>query len=171
MLRIEKTKLDGVLLIYPDCFKDHRGEYVETYNEKAYREAGIEVKFIQDDYSISLKNVLRGIHGDSQTWKLVSCPFGKIYVVVVNCDSASTHFGRWESFILSEEKKIQILVPPLHGLAHLVLSDRAIFYYKQSTYYNPQIQFTYRWNDPRFNIQWPIKNSILSKRDELGHYV
>jgi len=171
MLRIEKTRLDGVLLIYPECFKDHRGEYVETYNEEEYKQAGIDVEFVQDDYSVSTKNVLRGIHGDSQTWKLVLCPYGKFYLVVVNCIESSTNFGEWESFIFSDENNIQVLVPPGHGLAHLILSDKAIFQYKQSAYYDPKRQFTYKWNDSRFKIQWPIDNPILSKRDELGHYV
>lgn len=171
MLRIKKTKLPGVLCIRLDCFKDRRGEYVEMYNEKEYKASGIDVRFIQDDYSMSKKHALRGIHGDNKTWKLVMCPLGKFYLVVVNCDKTSDTFGKWEAFIVSEKNKIQVLVPPKHGLAHLALTDRIIFHYKQSTYYNPSIQFTYRWNEPRFNIRWPIKNPILSKRDKLGHYV
>jgi len=171
MLRIKKTKLAGVLLILLDYYRDHRGEYVETYDEKTYKEAGITVKFIQDDYSMSRKGVLRGIHGDNKTWKLITCLLGKFYLVIVNCDKASDKFGEWESFILSDKNKCQVLVSPKHGVAHLALSDKIIFHYKQSTYYNPSIQFTYRWNDPRFNIRWPIKNPILSKRDKVGHYV
>ena len=171
MIRVLKTKLDGVLLIKLGIFKDQRGEYVETYNQSLYRKKGIKVNFIQDDISISKKKVLRGIHGDKLTWKLVSCLRGKFYLVIVNCDKSSAKFGKWQSFVLTEKDKFQVLVPPNHGVAHLALSDKIIFNYKQSTYYNPSIQFTYKWNDPRFKIRWPIKNPILSKRDSLGSYV
>jgi len=171
MIEVSKTKLDGVLLIKPYVFEDHRGEYVETYNEELYRKSGIDVKFVQDDISVSSKNVLKGIHGDSETWKMVSCLYGKFYLVVVNCNTDSQSFGQWQSFVLSNVNRLQVLVPPKHGNAHLILTDKAIFHYKQSTYYNPKVQFTYKWNDPNFNIWWPIKNPILSQRDEVGHYV
>jgi len=170
ILRVEETELKGVLLIHVDYHEDHRGEYVETYNEKAYYEAGIKVKFVQDDYSRSKKNVLRGIHGDAETWKLISCSFGKFYLVVVNCERSSPDFAKWKSFVLSNKSKKQVLIPPKYGNGHVILSDTAIFSYKQSTYYNPNIQFSYKWDDPTFNISWPLKNPILSRRDELGRY-
>lgn len=170
-MEIFETKIENVLLIKLDIFEDHRGEYVETYNEELYRKKGINIKFIQDDISVSTKNVLRGIHGDSETWKLISCFYGKFYLVVLNCDNSSKSFGKWESFVLSDVNRLQVLVPPKYGNAHLILSDKAIFHYKQSNYYNPAKQFTYKWNDPKFNIWWPIKNPILSQRDEEGHYV
>lgn len=166
MITVKKTKLEGVLMIQPDIFEDFRGQYIETYNEQIYKSKGIGVKFIQDDISVSKKNVLRGIHGDKKTFKLISCPFGKIYFIVVNCDEASKHFGKWQSFILSDKNRTQVLVPPKHGNAHLVLSDKAIFSYKQSTYYNSSTQFSYRWNDPAFNISWPVKKPVLSLRDK-----
>lgn len=168
-MEVSKTKLDGVLLIKPPTiFEDFRGTYVETYNEKLYKEAGIKVKFVQDDISVSSKNVLRGIHGDSETWKLVSCLYGEFYLVVVNWDDASPQFGKWDSFVLSDQNRLQVLVPPKSGNGHLVLSKLAIFHYKQSTYYNRARQFTIKWNDPKLNIRWPIKNPILSKRDGGG---
>lgn len=170
-MKICNTKLDGVLLIKPYIFKDFRGEYIETYNEKLYRENNIDIKFIQDDISVSKKNVLRGIHGDLKTWKLISCLYGKFYLVVVNCDVKSNDFGKWQAFNLSDKNRYQVLIPPKHGNGHLVLSERAIFHYKQSTYYNPKGQYTYKWDDPRLKIRWPIKNPILSKRDKAGHYV
>jgi len=170
-MEITKTTLDDVLLIKLDVFEDYRGEYIETYNEELYRKNGIDIKFVQDDISISAKNVLRGIHGDSETWKLISCLYGKFYLIVVNCDVESENFGKWESFVLSDVNRLQVLVPPKYGNAHLILSNKAIFHYKQSTYYNPEKQFTYKWNEPKFNIWWPIKNPILSQRDEEGHYV
>jgi len=170
-MEVTKTKLDGVLLIKPEVFEDHRGEYVETYNEELYQKNGISVKFVQDDISVSTQNVLRGIHGDEETWKLISCLYGKFYLVVVNCDTESKDFGKWQSFVLSDRNRHQVLVPPKHGNGHLILSERAIFHYKQNTYYNPKGQFTYKWNDPKLNIWWPIKNPILSQRDEVGHFV
>ena len=170
-MKIIKTTLDGVLLIKLDVFEDYRGEYIETYNEELYRKKGIDIKFVQDDISVSTKNVLRGIHGDSETWKLISCLYGKFYLVVLNCNNSSKSFGKWESFVLSDVNRLQVLVPPKYGNAHLILSDKATFHYKQSNYYNPAKQFTYKWNDPKFNIWWPIKNPILSQRDEEGHYV
>ena len=170
-MKVSKTKLEGVLLIQIDTFEDHRGEYAETYNEKLYKENGISVNFVQDDISVSSKHVLRGIHGDEETWKLISCLYGKFYLVVVNCDLASSNFGVWESFVLSDRNRLQVLIPPKHGNAHLVLSDRAIFHYKQTSYYNPARQFTYKWNDSRLSIWWPIKNPILSMRDEYGQFV
>jgi dTDP-4-dehydrorhamnose 3,5-epimerase len=168
MMEVCQTQLEGVLKIKPHIFEDFRGEYVETYNEAEYIENGIDVKFIQDDISVSTKNVLRGIHGDVTTWKLISCHYGKFYLVVVNCDTESTDFGKWESFVLSDKNRMQVLVPPKYGNGHLVLSDMTIFHYKQNTYYNRSGQFTYRWNDERFNIFWPVKSPILSQRDEKG---
>lgn len=166
-MEVSKTNLKGVLLIKPPTvFEDFRGTYVETYNEKLYTEAGIKVKFVQDDISVSSQNVLRGIHGDSETWKLVSCLYGKFYLVVVNWDDTSPQFGKWESFVLSDQNRLQVLVPPRFGNGHLVLSKLAIFHYKQSTYYNRAGQFTLLWNDPRLNISWPINNPILSRRDK-----
>lgn len=170
-MKVYKTGLKDVLLIKPDVFEDFRGEYVETYNEEEYKSKGINVKFIQDDISVSTKNVLRGIHGDSDTWKLISCHYGKFYLVVVNCDKKSKKYGKWQSFTLSDKNRLQVLIPPSHGNGHLVLSDLAIFHYKQSTYYNPKKQFTYKWNDPKLKIWWPIKNPILSQRDEAENYV
>ena len=166
-----KTKLENVLLIKPDVFDDHRGEYVELYNEKIYKENGININFVQDDISISSKYVLRGIHGDNRTYKLLSCLLGRFYLVIVNCDGSSDKFGLWISFTLSDRNKYQALVPPKHGVAHLALTDKIIFHYKQSTYYDPAEQFTYKYNDSRFNIWWPIMNPIISRRDETGNYV
>jgi dTDP-4-dehydrorhamnose 3,5-epimerase len=170
-MEIETTKLKGVLLIKPYVFEDHRGEYVETYNEHLYREAGIDVDFVQDDISVSTQGVLRGLHGDGKTWKLVSCLLGRFYLVVVNCDTGSSDFGKWQSFTLSDRNRMQVLIPPKHGNGHLVLSETSIFHYKQSTYYDPAGQFTYRWNEPRFNIWWPVRDPILSMRDERGEFV
>ena len=169
-MKVEKTELEGVLLIKPETFEDFRGQYVMTYNEKLFAEHGIDTKFVEDDISVSTQNVLRGIHGDENTSKLISCLHGKFYFVVVNCDKESSDFGKWVSFTLSDTNRYQVLVPKKFGNAHLVLSERAIFHYKQSSYYNPSGQFTYKWDDPNFKIWWPVKTPILSKRDESGHF-
>jgi dTDP-4-dehydrorhamnose 3,5-epimerase len=170
-MKVEKTQLDGVLLLVPEAFEDFRGEYVEIYNEAELLRHGITCKFVQDDISISSRNVLRGLHGDQSTWKLISCLHGSFYFVVANCDTESPSFGKWQSFTLSDRNHHQVLVPPRHGNGHLVLSDTAVFHYKQTTYYDPRGQFTYTWNDPKLGIWWPIRNPILSRRDEEGRYV
>lgn len=168
-LEVSKTSLDGVLSILPSTnFEDFRGSYVEIYNEKLFKDAGLTQNFIQDDISTSYSNVLRGIHGDSKTWKLVSCLKGSFYLVVVNNDSSSAEFGKWEGFTLSDVNRRQILIPPKFGNGHLVLSESAIFHYKQTTDYDREGQFTLMWNDPKLNIWWPTSNPILSRRDS-GH--
>ena len=166
MLDVTTTKLDGVLLIKPPTvFEDFRGTYVETYNKELYNEAGIDIDFIQDDISVSSKHVLRGLHGDDITWKLVSCLYGEFYLVVINWDKESPQFKQWESFTLSDKNRLQVLIPAKFGNGHIVLSETAIFHYKQNTYYDRSRQFTILWNDPELNIQWPIENPILSERD------
>lgn len=170
MIEIKETTLNKVKLVCLDFFEDHRGEYVETYNKKIYNDMGIKIDFIQDDYSWSVKNVLRGLHGDGRTWKLVNCPYGKYYLVVLDLDKDSQTYGKWESFVLSDTNKKQVLIPPNHANGHLVLSKKAIFHYKQSEYYATD-QFTIKYNDPKYNIWWPIKSPILSQRDERGEYV
>lgn len=165
-MEVGKTQLDRVVVIRPPTiFKDFRGSYVETYNEELYQKAGINVHFVQDDISVSSHHVLRGIHGDATTWKLVTCLYGEFYLVVLNWDEASPQFGKWESFVLSDQNRLQVLIPPKFGNGHLVLSDRAIFHYKQSAYYNRAGQFTLMYNDPKLNISWPVQNPILSPRD------
>jgi len=165
-VKVEKTKLDGVLQITPPTvFEDWRGEYVETYNEQLYREQGIDVQFVQDDISVSDRHVLRGLHSDASTWKLISCLYGKFYLVVVNNDPESPQYRQWASFVLSDANRKQVLIPPKFGNGHLVLSDKAIFHYKQNTYYDRAGQFTLLWNDPEIDLWWPVPNPLVSRRD------
>jgi len=165
-MKIEATTLHAVRRITPPTiFEDFRGSYIETYNRELYNAAGITIDFIQDDISTSKKHVLRGIHGDQKTWKLVSCLYGEFYLVVLDLDPASPTYKKWESFILSDKNRLQILIPPKHGNGHLVLSEAAIFHYKQNTQYDRAGQFTIKWDDPEYNIRWPIANPILSCRD------
>lgn len=166
IMKIYKTKLEKVLLIKPYIFKDFRGTYTEIYNKKIFNKNLTNIKFIQDDISISKKNVLRGIHGDQKTWKLISCLYGEFYFVVVNNDKNSKQYKKWISFHLNDKNKHMILVPPKFGNGHYVISEKAIFHYKQSTLYDRSSQFTINWKDPNYNIKWPCKNPIISKRDK-----
>ncbi|HAA78680.1 TPA: dTDP-4-keto-6-deoxy-D-glucose epimerase [Candidatus Latescibacteria bacterium] len=164
---VKNTTLDGVLaLTPPTIFEDFRGSYVETYNEELYKAAGVEVDFVQDDISVSSRDVLRGIHGDQSTWKLISCLKGKFYLMVINWDESSAQYKQWEAFVLSDTNRLQILVPPKFGNGHLVVSEEAIFHYKQSTYYDRAEQFTLKWNDTELGLWWPTRDPIVSRRDE-----
>ena len=170
-MQIEKTRLSGVMLIKMDKpFTDYRGYYKEIYNKKVYNSFN-EVEFVQDDVSVSDKDVLRGIHGDEGTWKLISCLKGKFYLVVVNCDREHAQFGHTETFVLSEDNNHQILIPPKFGNGHYALKDDTIFHYKQSTYYGDYKQFTVKWNDPKLHIPWPRIDPILSVRDNTGPFM
>ena len=163
---IKETPLKGVHEITPPTiFEDFRGSYVEIYNERIYKEAGIQTAFIQDDISTSSKDVLRGIHGDSETVKLVSCLVGAFYLIVVNNDPKSDQYRKWASFHVSDTNRKQVLIPAKFGNGHLVLTDKAVFHYKQSTEYNRKGQFTIKWNDPEYDFWWPIKSPITSMRD------
>lgn len=164
-LLVKGTSLKGVKLITPfTIFNDFRGDYVETYNKEIYNEAGITAEFVQDDYATSCKHVLRGIHGDDTTAKLIDCIYGSLYVIIVNNDPASTEYKQWASFSISSRDKNQLFVPEKFGTSYLVMSDLAIFHYKQTDYYNNQ-QFTIKWNDPEYSFWWPIENPITSIRD------
>ncbi len=164
-MKIRQTKLKGVYKIEISKFLDFRGEYIESYNLKKFLKFK-KIKFIQDDFSISKKNVLRGFHGDNKTWKLVSCVHGSFDLVVLNYNRLSNQYLKTVKFKLSDKKYEQILIPPKFGNAHLVKSKKAIFHYKQSTYYNRRGQFTIKWNDPRLKVKWSIKKPILSERDK-----
>jgi dTDP-4-dehydrorhamnose 3,5-epimerase len=168
-LNVKKTELQGVLLIEPPTnFHDFRGEYVELYNEELYHKAGITTPFIQDDISVSSQHVLRGIHGDAETAKLVSCLYGKFYLIVINNNPDSPQYRKWTSFMLSDKNRMQIFIPPKFGNGHVVLSDWAMFHYKQNTTYNRAGQFTLIWNDPALGLWWPVATPIVSRRD-MGH--
>ena len=166
-MKVSDTQLKGVKLITPPTiFEDFRGSYVELFNSELYKRHGVTQSFIQDDISTSSKDVLRGIHGDQTTWKLVSCLHGSFYIVVINNDVESAEYKQWQGFTLSATNRIQVLIPPKFGNGHVVLSDKAIFHYKQTSDYDRASQFTIIWNDPDYGIWWPIKNPILSQRDE-----
>ena len=156
LLKIKKMNLKP--------FVDNRG-YLWT----SWKKGNIKkIKFNHDKFSLSKKNVLRGLHGDKKTWKLISCPYGKFFLVVVNYEKKSKHFLKWQSFILSQKNGLQVLIPPNYANGHLCLSDECLFHYKLSykgNYIDAKQQFSIKWNDPRLNIKWKIKKPILSIRD------
>jgi dTDP-4-dehydrorhamnose 3,5-epimerase len=171
-MNVIKTSLKNVLLFEHERFEDHRGTYEELFNAEKFREVctqhiGYEIEFVEDNIAVSSKHVLRGLHGDDRTWKFVTCLKGKYFINVLNYDKDSEEFGSWESFVLSAQNKSQLLIPPKHGHGYVVMSDEAIFHYKQSCIYRGmKEQFTVKYNDPRFNLWWPISDPIVSKRDK-----
>jgi len=170
----KETILPGVLLLTHECFEDHRGTYEELYNKEKFDgicslNIGHTIDFMEDNIAVSSKHVLRGLHGDDRTWKYVTCLKGKYFINVLCYDAESEHYGKYQSFILSEQNKKQLLIPPKHGHGYVVMSNEAIFHYKQSRIYQGMSkQFTIKYDDSRFNMWWPIKNPILSIRDETG---
>lgn len=172
-IEVKESKLKGVLIIEPKSrFEDYRGEYVEIYNKGIYKQLLPQnTEFVEDDISITYNGCFKGIHGDDRTYKLISCLYGIFYLVILNNDRESPEYGKYTSFTLSDKNRIQILVPPKFGNGHIAISDMSIFHYKQTSYYDPSRQFTIRWNDPQFNINLPIKDPVLSERDEVGHFV
>ncbi|MBU0847490.1 dTDP-4-dehydrorhamnose 3,5-epimerase family protein [Patescibacteria group bacterium] len=173
MVKFKESSLKGVWIINASKFEDYRGEYVEIYNKEMYdrRMLPENQQFVEDDISITYKNCFKGIHGDDRTYKLISCLYGVFYLVVLNNNKDSAEYGKHISFTLSDKNRTQILVPPKFGNGHLAISDMSIFHYKQTSYYEPSRQFTIRWNDPQFKIRLPIKDPILSERDEVGNFV
>jgi dTDP-4-dehydrorhamnose 3,5-epimerase len=169
MIIQESKTISGLKLIKPDVFYDFRGEYLETFNAQRYQFSDLKntpIKFVEDDISVSRQYVLRGLHGDSKTWKLIQCLWGEFYYVVADMRKDSPAYLKWEAFTLNDKNRLQVLVPAGCANGHLVLSERCIFSYKQSQYYSGmENQFTVRWNDPALAIWWPIEKPILSRRD------
>lgn len=171
----ESNQVKDLKLIRPNVFYDFRGEYVETFNAEKYDfldSGGQKVVFVEDDISVSRKNVLRGLHGDDKTWKLIQCLWGEIFVVVVDMRKNSSTYLHWETFSINEKNRWQLLIPAGCANGHLCLSEKCIFSYKQSQIYSDgSNQFTVRWDDPRLNIFWPVKTPILSKRDAMAKFI
>ena len=167
-MKVEKTNLDGVLVIKPETFEDNRGFFLESFNKDKYAKEGIEYNFVQDNHSRSSKGVLRGLHFQKTKpqGKLIRVVRGMVYDVAVDIRIDSPTYGQWESVILSEENKTQFWIPP--GFAHgfLVLSDIADFEYKCTDYYEPSDEHSLLWNDPDLNISWPIEEPKLSQKDK-----
>ena len=156
-MKISKTRLNGVLQIRLKPFNDLRGTYLEIFNKKLFKNTKKKVNFIQDDISISRRNVLRGIHGDFKTWKLVTCLMGEFLLLVVNNKKKDKQFKKWQIFKLSDQNNLQILIPPGFGNAHYVKSKKAIFHYKQSTLYNRESNLQLIGETKILNLNGPKK--------------
>ena len=162
-------ELPEIKIIEFDTFSDLRGEiwtsFVNKLDQKILPD---NIYFKHDKFNTNKKGVLRGIHGDNKTWKLVSCPFGKIEQVVVDLRIESKNFKRWIKFELSKDNQIAILIPPGFGNAFCALSDEALYHYKlayDGDYNDFDNQFTFPWNDESIGIDWKINNPITSERD------
>ena len=153
----------------PTSFQDHRGELYTTWNNEEFKDYfGKDLDFVRDKVSVSRNNVLRGIHGDEKSWKLMSCTYGEVYYVVVDCRESSPTYKKWDWEILSDKNRKMLLIPPGFGCAFYVLSDLSIVNYKWAypgSYPDVDDQFSMRWNDSRLNIFWPCEKPILSERD------
>jgi dTDP-4-dehydrorhamnose 3,5-epimerase len=166
-MEIEQLPLAGALMLTPRTFSDARGFFKETYSADRYRGCGIRETFVQDNLSLSHRNVLRGLHGDSRMAKLVSVLRGSAFDVIVDVRPQSPTYRRWHGAVLTASGGRQVYVPTgfLHGF--LALEDETIFAYKQSAPYDPALEFSIAWNDPDLGIEWPLAGGrpILSDRD------
>ncbi|PFN80599.1 dTDP-4-dehydrorhamnose 3,5-epimerase [Bacillus sp. AFS076308] len=175
-MNIVKTTLPGVLIIEPKVFGDHRGWFTETYNETIFREAGLNINFVQDNQSFSaVKGTLRGLHYQlnpkAQT-KLVRCTRGSIFDVAIDIRKGSPSFGNWFGLELTAENKKQLLIPK--GFAHgfMTLTDDVEVQYKVDELYAPECDRGIIWNDPAIGIEWPIDISpVLSAKDEKAPFL
>jgi dTDP-4-dehydrorhamnose 3,5-epimerase len=170
---IRELSLSGLLLIEPDVYRDDRGYFMETWNQRAYREHGLDVTFVQDNLSHSQHGVLRGLHFQNPhpQGKLVSVLQGEVFDVAVDIRAESDTFGQWEGLTLSAENGRQLYVP--EGFAHgfVVTSEAALFHYKCTDFYHPEAEGIIRWNDPDLGIDWPMTEPRLSDRDAAAPFL
>ena len=169
----KKSDIQGIYEIQPKVFGDNRGYSMETYNEREFIQAGLNVKFVQDNQSFSTKNVLRGLHFQKKhpQGKLIRVVYGEVYDVAVDLRCGSKTFGKYSAVILSGEKQNMFYIP--EGFAHgfCVLSETATFAYKCTDFYAPEDEAGLMWNDPLIGIDWEAvcpgitKNAILSQKD------
>lgn len=166
-MHVPPTDLPGVLILEPRVFKDKRGFFMETFSKNRYAETGIDIDFVQDNLSFSVKNTLRGLHFQvtHPQAKLVQCVSGEIFDVAVDVRPSSPFFGKWTAVVLSGENCRQFFIP--RGFAHgfCVLSETALFMYKCSDFYCPEDEGGVSWQDPDIGIHWPITNPIVSEKD------
>ena len=171
-MKVIPTEIPDVLIIEPQVYGDDRGFFLESFNQKDFREkTGVNTTFVQDNHSMSLKNVLRGLHYQipNPQGKLVRVVNGSVFDVAVDARQSSPTFGQWVGCVLSAENKRIFWVP--EGFAHgfLVLSDRAEYLYKTTNYYYPKYEKTILWNDADLGIDWPLETPpILSPKDQAG---
>ena len=157
-------------IITNSSFKDKRGHYWTTWKKGVFKEH----KFNHDKFSVSQKNVLRGLHCDFKSWKLVTCVYGKILLAVVDMRKNSKNYLKSRKIILSHNKPKLVLIPPYYANGHLCLSKNCVFHYKWSytgKYTDVKKQRSYKWNDPKISIKWSIKKPLLSSRDKNSKYL
>jgi len=167
-MKVIKTNLSGVLVIEPDIFTDQRGIFCESFSIKKYEDIGITCKFVQDNVSVSKRNVIRGLHYQSPPYaqaKLVSVLKGKILDVAVDIKRDSPTFGKYFSIILESPLRNQLFIPEGYAHGFSVLSEEAIVYYKYSNFYSPSHERGIIWNDPIISIDWKVKSPIISDKD------
>jgi len=167
MIKVKKTSLEGFLIVELETFKDDRGFFLETFQEKSYKEAGIADKFVQDNQSRSSKGVLRGMHFQVKRpqAQIVTVMRGSIFDVGVDLRQDSSTFGQWYGVELSDVGQRQVYMAP--GIAHgfCVLSDLADLHYKVSRFYDPDDECGMVWNDSEVNIDWPLMTPLIHQRD------
>ncbi len=164
------TILPEVLIFEPSVFWDLRGNIYTSFNAENYQQhLPKELTFLHDKFAQSKYNVLRGLHGDYKTWKLVSCVWGEIYEVVVDMRPNSPTYKKWDAFELSADRYKQVLIPPGFVNGYYVKSEHAVFHYKlayDGEYIDADEQMTHLWNDSELDIKWPCTAPILQERDK-----
>ncbi len=169
-MKLEKTFIDGLLLIEPGVYPDERGLFYESYQKERYRKAGINFEFVQDNISHSVKGTVRGLHyqaGEFAQGKLCEALLGKVLDIAVDIRFGSPTFGKHFSIELSGANHLQLYIPPgfAHGFA--VLSEKAVFHYKCTNYYNKESERGIVFNDEDLNIDWKVDNPVVSEKDFL----
>ena len=166
-MKFTKTTFPDIFLIEPDVFKDTRGFFMETYNQRKYAEAGIDQVFVQDNYSHSKYGILRGLHYQLKNaqGKLVFVITGEIFDIVVDIRIGSPRFGQLFGTYLSAENRRQIFVPEGYAHGFIVLSESADVIYKCTDFHTPGDEYGIFWADPTIGIDWPIRNPVLSDKD------
>lgn len=169
-IKVTPCEIEGLYVIEPTVFKDERGYFVETYNQNDMKEAGLDMVFVQDNQSMSVRGVLRGLHFQKQypQGKLVRVVRGKVFDVAVDLRKDSKTYGKWFGVELSAENMKQFYIP--EGFAHgfLVLSDVAEFCYKCTDFYHPGDEGGLLWNDEEIGVEWPLEEGvdlIISEKD------
>lgn len=156
-IKVTKCPIEGLYIIEPTVHGDSRGYFMETYNQQDFREAGLDMNFVQDNQSLSTKGVLRGLHFQKEhpQGKLVRAIRGRVFDVVVDLRADSSTYGKWYGVELSAENKRQFYIPEGFAHGYLVLSDEAEFCYKCTDFYHPGDEGGLAWNDPDIGIEWP----------------
>lgn len=159
--------LPEVIIIEPDVFPDERGYFMETYHQEKFSGGGIDMRFVQDNQSLSERGTLRGLHYQIKRpqGKLVRVLYGEVFDVSVDIRRSSPHFGKWFGITLSADNKKAVYIPPNFAHGFCVLTDTAEFFYKCTDFYQPDYERAIRWDDQDLAIDWPIRDPILSERD------